>query len=174
MSKEKYLFLGSIRKTYGVAGAFIIQTAGPGYRFKKSWETVFIKIDGILVPFFIESWEQPDPSTLIIKIDQFNDKDTASGYIHRETYILQKDLVSYPVVFAGFKPEGFSIMDIKAGEIGTVKQYLDIKDNPLLLVSGKHKEFYIPASPDFITRIDTRKKIIFVQLPEGLADSQEP
>jgi|GEM_PF-2088350 len=173
MSKEKYLFLGSIKKTYGVTGALIIQTTGRDFRFKKTWEAVFIKIDGILVPFFIESREQADSSTFIIKIDQFNDKDTASRYIHLETYILQKDLLSCQEAFDGAFVEGFTIRDIKTGETGIIKQYLFIKNNPLFLVSVRQKEFYIPANPAIITRMDNKNKIVFITLPEGLADSQK-
>jgi 16S rRNA processing protein RimM len=173
MSKEKYLFLGSVRKTYGVAGALIIHTEGYGHRFKKSWEAVFIKIDGILVPFFIESLEQPDPSTLILKIDQLNDRDTAARYIHSEIYINQKDLLGYEQAFDARQLEGFTILDIRSGEVGTVRQYMDIKDNPLFLVSGREKEFYVPASTDLILDVDTVNRIITMQLPEGLTDSQQ-
>lgn len=172
MSKEKYLFLGSIRKTYGVSGALVIQTSGSAFRFKKSWETVFIEIDGILVPFFIESWEQTDASSIIIKIDQFNDKETASGYVHRNIYCMKTDLAGHTRKVAVGLLQGFSIWDKKTGDIGIVKEYHEIKDNPLFLVSGRDKEYYIPANPDFITRIDTREKIIFMVLPEGLADIQ--
>ena len=172
MSKEKYLFLGSIRKTYGVSGALVIETSGTAFRFKKSWETVFIEIDGILVPFFIESWEQTDAATTIIKIDQFNDKESASGYVHMNIYCRQGDLAGQTREIAVRQLQGYSIRDKKTGDIGIVKEYLEIKDNSLFLVSGKDKEYYIPANPDFITRVDARNNIIFMVLPEGLADSQ--
>ncbi|MBN1950639.1 MAG: hypothetical protein JW801_05515 [Bacteroidales bacterium] len=172
MSKGKYIFLGSIRKTYGVSGALVIRTPGTAFRFKKSWETVFIEIDGILVPFFIESWEQSDAASIIIKIDQFNDKETASGYVHMNIYCRQADLAGQTREIVVRQLQGFSIRDKKTGDIGIVKEYLEIKNNPLFLVSGKDKEYYIPANPDFITRIDAGKKIIFMVLPEGLADNQ--
>ena len=113
MSKEKYLFLGSIRKTHGVSGALVIETSGTAFRFKKSWETVFIEIDGILVPFFIESWEQTDAATTIIKIDQFNDKESASGYVHMNIYCRQGDLAGQTREIAVRQLQGFSIRDKK-------------------------------------------------------------
>ena len=174
MSKEKYLFLGSIKKTYGVAGALLIQTAGHNFRFKKSWEAVFIKIDGILVPFFLESRDQPDADTLILKIDQLNDKDSASVFVHRETYISRNDLLSREEDFGGSMLEGYTVIDAAAGELGVIRQFVDVKANPLFFIASGKKEFYVPASPDLITRTDTRNKIIYMHLPEGLVDRQEP
>ncbi len=58
------------------------------------------------------------------------------------------------------------------GEIGTITDIDESTINTLFLLKRKENdnEIIIPASDDFITDIDSEKKILYVDLPSGLVD----
>jgi len=51
-----------------------------------------------------------------------------------------------------------------------LKDIVDIHQNPLFCISCAEKELFIPANQEFILEIDTTKKNMWVELPEGLTD----
>ena len=65
---------------------------------------------------------------------------------------------------------GFSVWDENENEIGTVLDYVDIKNNHLLIVEINNREVMIPAHDALIIKVMKKEKIIQLQIPEGLLD----
>jgi len=173
MVEENSIFLGSITKTHGIAGELLVRSPATSFSFNDTWEVVFIEIDNILVPFFIESFYQPDNHTIILNIRDINDKNTASRYLGNKLY-LHKSAIHQS--HGSSSDEGlisYKVVDKEKGELGTILEHISIKENPLFLVSDGRDKFYIPASKGLITRIDRDQKQVFVSLPEGLLESQK-
>ena len=62
----------------------------------------------------------------------------------------------------------YMIKDKKDGDIGQVMDILEINNNPLFKIIIGKKEILIPYNEAFIEKIDHDKRIIFMDLPEGL------
>ena len=173
MVEENSIFLGSITKTHGISGELLVRSPGTIFSFNDTWEVVFIEIDKILVPFFIESFYQPDDHIIILKIRDIDDKNNASRYLSRKVYI-DKSAIHHS---QGTSSEegliSYTVVDTDKGELGTILEYISIKENPLFLLADGSDKFYIPARKEFITRIDRGQKQVFVSLPDGLLESQK-
>ncbi len=66
---------------------------------------------------------------------------------------------------------GFSIVDKTAGKIGIIEEIDDKTLNTLFLIKNGEEEIIVPpATEDFIEKVDPKKKIVYVNLPEGLLD----
>jgi 16S rRNA processing protein RimM len=61
------------------------------------------------------------------------------------------------------------VVDKKAGEIGTVTEFIDIPGNPCLQLNSDAQEILIPFREEMLT-IDHKKKTITTDLPAGLVD----
>ena len=172
MNRGSTILLGRVSKPHGISGELIVRQPFGDIPVPGDPETVFILIDGIQVPFFVETRRQTDASVLILKIKGIDDKAKAARYtgkkiyvegpVTREKNVRQDDLL-----------EGFAVIDSGHGKLGTVKDTIPFRENPLLLVAGKDREFYLPVRGNFIDDIDTQKKAIFVSLPDGFLQSQE-
>lgn len=63
---------------------------------------------------------------------------------------------------------GFSVIDKTAGKLGIIEDIDDKTINTLFLVKDGENELIIPATEDFIEKIDAKKKVLYLVLPEGL------
>lgn len=66
--------------------------------------------------------------------------------------------------------EGFRLVDKKEGEIGIVNGFLVGEMQDLLEVSTPEGVLQVPYVDDFIIRIDREKRLIEMDLPEGLTE----
>ena len=131
-------------------------------------EYLFLRVDGILVPFFIEEYRFRSDSTALVK---FLDYDTANDvqflvgcevfFPHELTPEMDKDAEYTWRYFTGF-----TLLDEKAGLIGVIDRVDDTTQNILFQVG----ERLIPAAEDWITNIDHKRRAIHMALPEGLLE----
>ena len=61
---------------------------------------------------------------------------------------------------------GWQVVDAVAGAIGEIEHVEDSTANTIFFVGDK----LIPATEDFIERIDAKERTIYMILPEGLLD----
>jgi len=65
---------------------------------------------------------------------------------------------------------GYMILDETLGEIGPVEELMELPQQLLLQTHYNGKEVLIPAVEAIIVDIDDNKKVVKVNLPEGLLE----
>ena len=168
MTGDENILLGTIAKTHGVRGELILRTANPSYDLKENWESIFLKIDGILVPFFISTLRPFKTRELVLKLDWHDDKNKAESLAGYEVWI--PDNLLEPVENEVFLDEliGYKFRDSATGKEGTISDFIDIPDNPVFEVEINGEKKLVPASEELILEIDADKGEITFELPEGL------
>ena len=168
MSRVDHTFLGTIAKTHGVRGELIIRTANPSYDLNKDWESIFLQIDGILVPFFISSLRSFKPGEWVIKLDWYEDRTQAKRLVGYTVWVPFEWLK--PIEEELFMDEltGFKVIDTTSGQKGRITGFMDIPDNPVFELEINKEKVLIPAREEFILEVDPRKKTITFELPDGL------
>lgn len=150
-----------VLKSYGTAGAVVIDRSGDVLGELKSDEPVFIDFDGLPVPFYIESIE-PKGGKYIVKLEDIDSLEAAEEIAGRELRLT-------------FEPEaeeeendlaGFMVCDQNGRKIGPVLEFLDYSGNTCLLVDHNGEEVILPFHEDLIKKV--RKKEIHLTVPEGL------
>lgn len=172
MNGSNTILLGRVTKTHGISGELTVRLAFEGMPFDEQPETIFILIDGIQVPFFIESFRQKDASFLILKMEGIDDKTMAAQYTGKKIFV-EGPPANGKKRRDGDRLEGFKVIDPGLGKLGTVTDTIPFRENPLLLVSDTDREFYLPVNGDLIRSIDKDNKAITVNLPDGFLESQQ-
>ena len=159
--------IGQIGRTHGVKGEVTFQFTDDVWDRAEA-EYLFLRVDGLLVPFFLEEYRFRSDTTALVK---FLDYDSANDV----QFMLGCD-VFFPHALtpeAGEDDEytwryftGFSLYDEKAGLIGTIDRVDDTTQNVLFLVG----ERFIPAAEAWIKDINHRERTIRMELPEGLLE----
>ncbi len=169
--KENLCLLGSLAKTHGVHGAYILQLSSHKSEDIPEIESVFIYIDGLMVPYFISNLSERDQSSMIIMFDDINSKDKAEEFAGRDIYI-PADILNSAEGNRNKDPDitGYKVVDKKHGDIGKIKSIVSIHNNPLLKLKSGKNEYLIPFHDDFIENTDHKKKTIYTDLPEGLLE----
>ncbi|MCK5170701.1 MAG: hypothetical protein KAQ75_12550 [Bacteroidales bacterium] len=171
MKKDDHYLLGSLLKTTGNKGEIILKFNNDLSEEIQKLESIFIDVDGKLVPFFIENIKVKSSSTVVIKIEDIDSEITSSEFIGNDFYISKPQKKELGLVLVeSTDVSGYIVKDQNNKMIGTVVEFIDISKNPLLNVKTKSGEVLIPASDELIIEVDDDQHIILVNIPEGLLD----
>jgi 16S rRNA processing protein RimM len=162
--------IGKLYKPHGISGE--ITFAFTSDVFDRTESSYWIlDMDGILVPFFVESYRFKSGETALVKFEGIDSEQKAKELSNKEVY--------YPVKFADKEAEqvdswdfyiGFSVYDEKAGYIGEITEVDDSTANVLFTLVHDGREILMPVAEEFFTEIDLENREMHVTLPEGLID----
>jgi 16S rRNA processing protein RimM len=170
VNKEDCILLGTLSKTHGISGCLVLITRIKEYTLKNTWESVFLDIDGILVPFFILSYEQGARDELIICLDDITSREQAAKFKGIDLYIQKKDITIEQQVIDPLALAGYLIIDKQFGNIGRIKEIIRIPQNDLAVIDYNDIEIQLPIQKDLIDKVDHKRKILHMILPDGLLD----
>ena len=170
-NSEKYYQLGSLLRTHGVKGGLVLEVDfNISDNEIKNLELVFILIDNLPVPFFIEEIKTYTKNRFIVKFFDINDIDSADELCVNKALIEKTQFPDYKPQLSIEDLVGYTVFTNDETKIGLIEEFIDINLNPTFKIINNNEEILIPANPDFITEINEEKKILFVDLPEGLID----
>jgi len=161
--------IGVLLKTHGYRGDFLLKTDPFFLKNFKEPESVFLLIEGILVPFFIHSIYQTSPPFFIIHLEGIDDLNSAVEHVRREIFIPAEDIiVKNAQSLLDKNYAGYRVFDQYFEEVGVVKEVTRIPGNTLLIVVSGEGERMIPFHADLIVEINSEKKILKIDIPEGI------
>ncbi|MBQ8008126.1 MAG: 16S rRNA processing protein RimM [Bacteroidaceae bacterium] len=171
MIKEEEVYkIGIINKPHGIHGELSF-TFDDDIFDRMDADYIVCLMDGILVPFFIESYRFRSDSSALIKLEGVDNEQQARRFTNTEVYFPKKNVEGTEdedLTWAYFT--GFIIKDVKEGKIGKVTDVDDSTINTLFVVDRDGKELLIPAQEDFIVNLDREARIITMDLPSGLIE----
>ena len=165
-SEEVYK-IGRLGKPHGVKGEISFMFSDDVFD-RVEPDYLVLLVDGILVPFFIEEYRFRSNETALMKFCDIDSQDAAREltgcdvYFPRQLSDADEEGVSWAEMV------GYQLVDGRTGRAaGTIASVDDSTLNMLFeLTDGK----LIPASEELITDVDTDKRQITIDLPEGILD----
>lgn len=169
--KEELIKIAEIQRTHGVDGKVLLNISQD---FDKSIFTedlpVFLIIDGMPVPFFIEH-SKSQGKNVVVKLRHIESLEKAEKFVGTEIMTLKSLFDDFDKDEDNEKDiEGYSVYDKKFGFIGQVCMLNNIPGNPVIEINFKEKIIIIPYAEDIILEINDEKKEIQISAPEGLID----
>lgn len=168
--KSEVIPIGLINKPHGIKGEMSFSFTSDVFDREEVPFFIF-EIEGILVPFYIQEYRFKGSTTGLLMLDGIASEEQARSFFGHTIYIPK----SYLETVADDEIEldyfaGFSLIDSENGLIGVISEVDKTTDNLLFVIPTANDELLIPAGEEYIQKIDHEKKIIYVQLPEGLLD----
>lgn len=171
--KEQCFLLGSVIKPHGLKGhlAFFIDSDTPEKYFKM--ESVFLEIQGNLVPFFVSDIQRIKPNIFKVGLEDVNTIAEAEELAKKDIYLPLTALPELPDDrFYFHEVEGYQLYN-RDELVGDIIRVIDYAANPLFEVVDKNdrsKEYLIPMNDQFLHKVRKKERIIEMDLPEGLLD----
>ena len=170
MFKKDCFLIGSIFKLHGYKGNFVIYNEN-NYSFTSNKiEYLFIEIDHILVPFFIEKFSINKTKNILIKLEDISSETKAKKFLNLKVYLPNKYLFIDKEKTTKNDINGFIVNDINLGFLGTIKNIDTQTSQKLIYVSKEEKEFCFPMNDHFIKSIKFEKRTIFVEIPKEIIE----
>lgn len=159
--------IGTLTRTHGIGGELSMNFTDDVWD-RADADYVFLEVDGIQVPFFLEGWRFRSDSVALLKFQDIDSSEDANEYVGADVYF-PHSLTPEPdeddeYTWRHFT--GWQVVDAQAGPIGIIDYVEDSTVNTIFCVDGK----LVPANEDFIERIEAKERIVYMTLPEGLLD----
>ena len=174
IKKEEVYKIGLFNKPHGIHGELQFTFTDDIFD-RVDCDYLICLLDGIFVPFFIEEYRFRSDSTALVKLEGIDTAERARMFTNVEVYFPVKHAeeaedgeLSWNF-FVGFRMEG-----VRHGELGAVVEVDTTTVNTLFVVEQEDgEELLVPAQEEFIVEINQEKKLITVELPEGLLNLED-
>lgn len=170
MKKEDCYLLGKITRKHGLAGNVVLKLDTDQPEMYKKIEGIFVEINGLLVPFFVEKqqWLKGDAKLLSFKnsteamVEQVVNKNV---YLPLSTLpkLSGKSFYYHEVI-------GYQLLDENNVDFGKVESINDQTAQHYFISDLDGKEVVVPIIKDWILEVNREEKFIKMQLPEGLLE----
>ena len=169
--RNDVVLLGKLVKPHGTGGSVLVRFEDLRAEDIRDMGTVFIDIDGLLVPFFVESLREKSTGTAVVKFEGINSPSGIGEFAGNKVYIDRSNIRHKKRAVTGLPDlTGYKIEDHRLGFVGIAGEITGIANNPLLHVQSGDREFLVPVHEDIILEINHQKKLITINAPEGLFD----
>lgn len=161
--------IGTLTRTHGIRGEVAFQFTDDVWD-RVDADYLFLRLDGLLVPFFLEEWRFRSDSAALLKFEDVDDAVAASRLVGADV-CFPKELTPSDVDEEDFTWKHFIGFEVLQEEqkLGTVSSVLDQTANVLLVIeTPEGKELLIPAHENFILKADHRQRLLLVDIPEEL------
>ncbi len=170
MRKEDCYFLGKITRKHGLQGNVYLKLDTDQPEMYNKLESIFVDINGLLVPFFIakQSWSKGE--TLIISFRNSSEA-LVNQTLGKDVYL---PLTTLPELtgkkFYYHEVVGFEIREEDGKSCGTIESINDQTGQHYFVLALAGKQIVIPIIKDWILELNREEKYIQMSLPEGLMD----
>ncbi|HKL09107.1 MAG TPA: ribosome maturation factor RimM [Bacteroidales bacterium] len=171
MNKEDHYLTGSILRPFGTKGEVILKFKNDIPEKIKKLESIFIEVDGKLVPFFIYTLREKSADTVLAKLEGVDNEMKLKELIGADFYLSPQQIKRIDYLIEEFIDiTGYEVKDQYNKHIGHVLEFVDIPENPLLKVKTSAAELLLPANDDLIIEVDDDERYILLNVVDGLSD----
>lgn len=167
-----YFQLGSLIKTHGVKGDFmvILDTDSPS-RYK-SLKVVYVEVGEVLKEYTVSRISlKPKTLSATLHLVGIEDRTTAEGYLKSRLFL---PLEMLPALkgkkFYFHEVIGYTVIDKVLGSLGPITTIYERSSQPVVECMKDGRPVLFPVHDDLIAKIDRKEKCFYVNLPEGLVD----
>lgn len=168
MIREREVYMiGRLGKTHGVKGEISFLFDDDVFD-RVDADYLILKVDGLLVPFFIEEYRFRSETNAIVKFEDIDTQERARELTGCEVFFPRAlaetsgDSLSWAAI------AGFDIIDADSSKV--IGRITSVDDSTINILFCLEDGRLIPASEEFITAIDQQAHTITMHLPEGLLD----
>ena len=174
ITREELIAIGHYNKPHGVAGE-LSATVDVEIDVLGALSCLVSEMNGIYVPFFVNSLRPKTSETVLLTIDGINSEQEASRLVNHDVYALKRefrqesddaDADGYPLDYF----IGFELQDSDGTRVGEIVQVDEQTENAIFIVDDGESELLLPASDDLIVEFDLDKKVMVMDLPQGILD----
>ena len=170
MNKESCYEIGFVSKPHGLNGAVTVTLDVDNPLEYQNLESVFLEISGRLVPFFINHIQVRNNSA-IIEFEEISDREQFQEIKSAKLFLPLDFLPQLPDdEFYYHEVIDFTVVDKNLGELGIISGFNTSGPQPIMVMEYQEKEILIPATKEIVIKPNKSKRVMEVDLPEGLLD----
>ncbi len=167
---EDLIHIGKIVAPHGIAGQVIIEHAlGKSISFK-GVEVLFIEqTKNSFIPYFIQSASAKTDTLTHVHFEGMKNREATAIVVSKKVWVPQEAFQKLVEKNAPLALLGFMVQE--AGKnLGLIKEVIEQPHQLLVTIDYNGQEAYIPLHEETLKGVNHAKKLVTVELPEGLLD----
>lgn len=166
----EYFKIGKLVTVVGLKGELLLKHTLGKKTSLKGLQAIFIeeKKDSFL-PWFIESGKIKTEEETYLKLEGINTREAAAKLTQKEVWLAEPDFKKFAAKSAPVSLLGYTIIN-DTEPIGEILEVIEQPHQVLCRLEIKNKEALIPLNESTLQKIDHKKKLVIVELPDGLLD----
>lgn len=170
MNEDVYQ-IGKIGKAHGVKGEVQMQFTDDVFD-RTDADFVFLKVDGLLVPFFFEEYRFRSDDMALVKFEDIDTAERARELTGCEVFFPREKADSDEANISWAEIIGYTVVNSANGKaVGTISSVDDATINVLLSVADSNgDEHLIPISEELIDGLDKKERTVTLNIPDGLLE----
>lgn len=163
--------IGKIRSLHGVKGEVLFEHKLPDDFDFDSLEAILIELlPGSYIPFFIEEYQEINDHEVIVKLEEYNDRNSAMEIVNKNVYAPPGMETPEETNSPWANLKGAELYDQYDTHIGTIQNMIENGAQLLLEVKGPKKEYLIPFAEVLILNYNRESNHLQLELADGLLD----
>lgn len=162
------IFIGTIIGLKGLDGTMKVQSEGY-FEIPVGSQVCVGFSERYSKKYYVLSWKPQIRGYSYVKLQGINSAELAKAFVEKGIYCSSKNLLKPKINYEQEIFSGFVLIDYNSGtKIGEVIGIQPNPGNDLLIANIKGMERLIPFVEAFIAEIDSRQKVIYIKLIDGL------
>ena len=171
MAYNNNILLGRITKVSGYEGTVAIKLEKSFSENIPQMESVFLEIEGRPVPFFISELDYSGADILKLSFEGYDSDEKISEFVGSRVFLTSKPDNDNNTTSDSQILIDFSVLTKQKVLLGSISDIIPNNGQWLLnVISPSKKNILIPFHEDFIISIDKKKKVVYMDIPDGLLD----
>ncbi|MFN7325234.1 MAG: ribosome maturation factor RimM [Chitinophagales bacterium] len=162
--------IGYTRRSHGINGEIKVEIEEPFEEVFFESQRIYLEIKGKKIPYFVKSVR--GAGEIILRLEDVNSREEAIEIQSKGIFLpineLPKDVDPEDNGQEYYYLKGYLLTDLAEGAIGLITEVLSMPHQEMAVVNHHNKEVLIPLNEELIINIDTTKRLIIMNLPEGL------
>lgn len=166
----EYYKIGKIVAATGLKGELLLKHNLGKKTTLKGLTTIFTEDKaGNFFPWFISATRLKNEEELYIKVDTIDTREQALPLVQKELWLPEVDFKKFAAKSAPASLLGYTIIE-GTEELGSILEVIEQPHQLLCRLEIKGKEVLIPLHEGSLEKVDHKKKLVLVSLPDGLLD----
>lgn len=162
--------IGKIVATFGTRGEMVLSHVLGKKTDLSGVKAIFVEqTRGNPIPFFLTGCRAKSLTESWVKVEGIDSKEAATILLNKQVWLMDKDFEKHVAPTATIGLLGYAVWD-NGKVLGQVQEVIEQKHQVLCLLEVQGKEVMIPLNESTLRKVDRRKKIIEVTLPDGLLE----
>lgn len=159
--------IGKLGKAHGIKGEVQMQVEDDVFD-RVDADFLFLRVDGIMVPFFIEEYRFKSDEICLVKFEDIETAEKARELTGCEVYFPREmaEADDHDLTYAELV--GYEVIDNRNNKV--VGRIAGVDDSTENILFELDNGILIPAPDELIEEVDTDSHSIRMHLPEGIFD----
>lgn len=163
-----YVHIGKLVAPHGLSGQIILEHAlGAPIHFE-GIDAVFIEKNAdSFIPYFIQGASAKSATISHLQFEGMDSREATKLLIGKKVWLPQADFLLLVDKSSPLSLLGYSVVE-KGQNLGIIQEVIEQPHQLLVTILYEGEEAYIPLHEESLKGVDHQKKIVQVELPDGL------